>query len=82
MGTKNVLEGTMHFSLSLASNLLFSRRYYYSESKTILYPDTVYCKFLLYVSVDNPFKYRYFSNKTNSVYLSLVYVTMITRTRS
>ena len=82
-GTKNVLKGTVCFRLSLVSSLLSSRRYYCSESKTILYLDMVYCKFLLYVSVEiNPFKHRYFSTQTNLVYLSLVYVTMITRTRS
>ena len=80
-GTKNVLKGTVRFGLNLVSSLLCSRRYYCSESKTILYLDTVYCKFLLYVSVEiNPF--RYFSTQTNLVYLGLVYVTMITGTRS
>ena len=54
-GTKNVLKGTVRFGLGLVSSLLSSRRYYCSESKTILYLDTVYCKFLLYVSVEiNP----------------------------
>ena len=82
-GTKNVLKGTVRFGLSLVSSLLFSRRYYYSESRTILYLDTVYCKFLHYVSVEiNQFKHWYFSTQTNLVYLGLVYVTMITRTRS
>ena len=50
-GTKNVLKGTVRFRFSLVSSLLSSRRYYSSESKTILYLDTIYCKFLLYVSV-------------------------------
>ena len=69
----------MRFGLSLVSSLLSLR----NESKTILYLDTVYCKFLLYVSVEiNPFKHRYFSTQTNLVYLGLVYVTMITGTRS
>ena len=82
-GTKNVLKGTVRFGLSLVSSLLSSRRYYCSESKTILYLDTVYCKFLLYVSVEiNPLKHRCFSTQTNLVYLGLVYVTMITGTRS
>ena len=81
-GTKNVLKGTVRFGLSLVSSLLSSQRYYCSESKTILYVDMVYCKFLLYVSVEiNPFKHRYFSTQTNLVYLGLVYVTMITGTR-
>ena len=80
-GTKNVLKGTVRFGLSLVSSLLSLRRYYCSESKTILYLDTVYCKFLLYVSVEiNPFKHWYFSTQTNLVYLGLVYVTMITGT--
>ena len=64
-GTKNVLKGTVCFGLSLVSSLLSSRRYYCSENKTILYRDTVYCKFLLYVSVEiNPFKHRNFSTQT------------------
>ena len=54
-GTKNVLKGTVHFGLSLVSSPLSSCCYYCSESKTILCLDTVYCKFLLYVSVEiNP----------------------------
>ena len=81
-GTKNVLKGTVRFGLSLVSSLLSSRRYFCSESKAILYLDTVYCKFLLYVSVEiEPFKHRYFSTQTNLVYLGLVYVNMITGTR-
>ena len=77
MGTKNVLKGSVRFGLSLVSSLLSSRHYYCSESKTILYLDTVYCKFELYVSLKiNP------SAQTNFVYLGLVYVTMITGTRS
>ena len=82
-GTKNVLKGTLRFGVNLVSSVLPSRRYYCSESKTILYLDTVYCKFLLYVSVViNPFKHWYFSTQTNFVYLGLGYVTMITGTRS
>ena len=73
-GTKTVLKGTVRFGLSLVSSL---------ESKTILHLDTVYCKFLLYVSVEiNPLKHQCFSTQTNLVYLGLVYVTMITGTRS
>ena len=83
MGTKNVLKGTVRFGLSLVSCLLSLRHYYCSESKTILYLDTVNCKFLLFVSVEiHPFKHRYFSTQTNLVYLGLGYVTMITGTRS
>ena len=83
MGTKNVLNGTERFGLSLVSSLLSSRRYYCSESKTILYLDTVYHKFLLYVSIEiNPLKHRCFSTQTNLVYIGLVYVTIITGTRS
>ena len=64
-------------------SILLSQRYNVIESKTILYLETVYCKFLLYVSVEvNPFEHRYFSTQTNLVYLGLVYVTMIIRTRS
>ena len=78
-GTKNVLKGTVRFGLSLVSSLLSSRRYCCSESKTILYLDTV----LLYVCVEiNQFKHGCFSAQTNLVYLGLVYVTMITGTRS
>ena len=82
-GTKNVLKGTMRFGLSLVPSLLSSRRYYCSESKTILYLDKVYRKFLLYVSVQiNTLKHRCFSTQTNLVSLDLVYVTMITGTRN
>ena len=82
-GTNNVLKGTVRFSLSLVSSLLSSWRYYCSKSKTILYLGMVYCKFLLYVSVEiNPLKHRCFSTQINLVYLGLVYVTMITGTRS
>ena len=82
-GTKNVLKGTVRFGLSLVSSLLSLQHYYCSESMPILYLDTVYCKFLLYVSVGiNPFKHLYFSTQTNLVYLGIVYVTMITGTRS
>ena len=81
-GTKNFLKGIVLFGLNSVFSLLSSRRYYRSESKTILYLNTVYCKFLLYVSIEiNPFKHRYFSTQTNLVYLGLVYVTMITGTR-
>ena len=82
-GTKNVFKGTVRFGLSLVSSLLSSQRYYCSESKPILYLDSVYRKFLLYVSVEiNPLKHRCFSTQTNFVYIGLVYVTMITGTRS
>ena len=78
-GTENVLKGTVRFGLSLVSSLLSSLRYYCSESKTILYLDTVYRKFLLYVSEEiNPC----FITQTNLVYLYLVYVAMITEIRS
>ena len=52
-GTKNVLKWNcaLGFEFSIQSSV-----YYCSESKPILYLDTVYCKFLLYVSVEiNPF---------------------------
>ena len=82
-GTKNVLKGTVRFGLSLVSSLLSLRRYYCSESKTIFYLETVYRKFLLYANVEiNPLKYWCFSTQTNLVYLGLVYMTMITGTRS
>ena len=70
---------TVRFGLSLISSLLSSRRYYCSGSKPILYLDTFYCKFSLYVIVEmNPLKHRCFSAQTNLVYLGLVYVTIIT----
>ena len=51
----NVLKVTVRLGLSLYS-VFCLRRYYCSESKPILYLDTVYCKFLLYVSVEiDPF---------------------------
>ena len=82
-GTKNVLKGTVSFGLSLVFSLLSSRRYYCSESKTILYLDTVYHKFLLYVSIEiNTLKHGCFRTQTNLIYLGLVYVTMITGTHS
>ena len=52
-----------------------------SESKIILYLDTVYCKFFLYVEI-NAFKQQYCITITNLIYLGLVCVTMITGTRS
>ena len=80
--TKNVLKGTVCFGLSLVSSLLSSWFYYCSKSKHILYLDTVYHKFLLYVSVDiNPSKHRCYGTQTNLAYLGLVYVSMITGTR-
>ena len=83
MGTKNILKRTVRFGLSLVSSLLSSLHCYCSESTTTLYLETVYCKFLLYVSVEiNPLKHRYFITQTNLVYLGLVYVTMNTGTRN
>ena len=69
------------FMFSIQSSVYV--RYYCSESKPIFYLDTVNCKFLLYESVEiNQFKHWYFSTQTNIVYLGLVYVTIITGTRS
>ena len=51
-GTKNVLKWNcaLGFEFSIQSSV------YGAESKPILYLDTVYCKFLLYVSVEiDPF---------------------------
>ena len=82
-GTKNVLKRTVRSGLSLVSSLLSSRRYYCSRSKNILYLNTVYCNFLLYVSVEiNPLRHRCFSAQTNLVYLGLECVTIITGTHS
>ena len=82
-GTRNVLKGTVRLGLSLVSCFL-STGYYCSESKPILYLDTVYCKFLLYVSVEiDPFsckQNRHFSTQTNFQYLGLVDVSVITGT--
>ena len=82
-GTKNVLKGTVRFGLSLVSSLLSSRRYYCSESETILYLDTVYVSFYFIVSLEiNTLKHRCVSTQTNLVYFGLACVTMITGTRS
>ena len=82
-GTKKNFKGIVRFGLSLVSTLPSSQHYYCSERKTILYLDTVYCMFLLFVGVEiNPFKNQYFSTQTNLVYLGLVYVIMITGTHS
>ena len=54
-GTKTVLKQTVRLGLSLVSSLL-STAQLRGESKPILYLDTVYCKFLLYVSIEiDPF---------------------------
>ena len=55
--TKNVskLNRTLGFEFSIHP-VFCLRRYYCSESKPILYLDIVYCKFLLYVSIEiDPF---------------------------
>ena len=71
----------LQFKFSIQSSVF--RRYYCCESKTILYLDTVYCKFLLYLSVEiNPFKLLYYSTQTKLVYLGHVYETMINVTLS
>ena len=83
-GTKNVLKGTVRLGLVLVSSLLSSRRYYCSESKLFsTWTWSTVSFYSTYVSVEiNPFKHWYFSTQTNLVYLGLVYVTMITGTRS
>ena len=49
-GTKNVVKW----------NRALGFEYYCSESKPILYLDTIYCKFLLYVSVEiDPFSCKF-----------------------
>ena len=54
-GTKKCLKRTVR--LGLCFPVFCLRRYYCSESKPILYLDTVYCKFLLYVSIEiDPFR--------------------------
>ena len=82
-GTKNVLKETVRLGLSLVSSLL-SMALHCSESKLILYLDMVYCKFLLYVSVEidlfSCVQIRHFSTQTNFQYLGLVNVSIITGT--
>ena len=71
-GTENVFKWNhaLEFEFSIQSSVL--QRYYCSESKPNLYLDTVYCKFLLYVSVEiNPFKHRQFGAQTNFLYLAV-----------
>ena len=80
-GTTNVLKVTVRFGLNLVSSFLSSRHYYCRESKTILYLDTVYCKFILNVSVEID-RSNIGILAPNLAYLGIVYVTMITGTRS
>ena len=56
-GTKNVLKRNCVLGFEFSIHPIFClRRYYCSESKPILYQDTVYCKLLLYVCVEiDPF---------------------------
>ena len=53
-GTKNVLiwNRALGFEFSIQSSVAVLWRYYCSKSKPILYLNTVYCKILLYVSVE------------------------------
>ena len=71
-------NGTVRLGLSLVSIQSFV---YCSESKPVLYQDTVYCKFLFYVCVEiDPFsceQTRQFSTQTDFPYLGLVNVSMI-----
>ena len=54
-GIKNVLKWNRALGFEI-SPVFCLRHYYCSESKPILYLDMVYCKFLLYVSVEiDPF---------------------------
>ena len=54
-GTKNVFKWNRALGFEF-SPVFCLRRYNCSDSKPILYLDTVYCKFLLYVSVEiDPF---------------------------
>ena len=55
-GTKNVLKRNCACGFVFRYPIFCLQRYYCSDSKPILYLDTVYCKFLLYVSVEiDPF---------------------------
>ena len=52
-GTKNVLKWNRALGFEFSIHPIFClRRYYCSESKPIVYQDMVYCKCLLYVSVE------------------------------
>ena len=53
MSTKNVLKWNRALGFEFSIHPIFCLRHYNcSESKPILYQDTVYCKFLLYVYVE------------------------------
>ena len=55
-GTKDVLKWNRALRFEFSNPVFCLQCYYCSESKPILYLDTVYCKFLLYVSVEtDPF---------------------------
>ena len=56
-GTKNVLKWNCALGFEFSIYPIFClRQYYCNESKSILYQDTVYCKFLLYVCIEiDPF---------------------------
>ena len=79
-GTKIIFKWNraLGFEFSIQSSV------YCSKSKPILYLDTVYCKFLPYVSLEiDPFSCEQTSGiytKTNFLYLGLVNVTVITGT--
>ena len=78
-GTKNVLK----WNRALGFEFSIQYSVYGSESKPILYLDTVYCKFLLYVSVLTHLvvnKHRQFSTQTNFHYLGRVNFCIITGT--
>ena len=82
-GTKNVLKWNRALGFEFSIHPFFCLRCYYcSESKPILYQDTVYCKFLLYVCVEIDRlavnKHWQFSTQTDFPYLGLVNISMIT----
>ena len=81
-GTKNVLKWNRALGFEFSIHPIFClRRYYCSESKPILYQNTVYCRFLICVCTHLAVnKHRQFSTQTDFPYLGLVNVSMITGT--
>ena len=82
-GTKNVLKWNLAlgFEFSIKSSVYGATT---SESKLIVYLYNVYCKFLLYVSIEiDPFSCEqnwHFSTQTKFQYLGLVNVSVLSET--
>ena len=84
-GMLNVLKWNCALGFEFSIHPIFClQRYYHSESKPILYQDTVYCKFLLHVCIEIDRlavnKHWQFSTQTDFPYLGLVNVSIITGT--